>query len=164
MDKSSEERPCKCGHPARWIFDPHYPVEFDEQMNEYHLVRDGARAVMRYCFWCGGRLPESKRGMFFTMPDKAEMDEIHSLLANTKSLADVFRILGPPDETLESPGSQIGRGRAIYWERTHRYSTRWKSLHLDFADLPDGPLLSTISGRQSANPKPMTAKRKMHAE
>jgi hypothetical protein len=107
---------------------------------------------MRYCFWCGGRLPESKRGTFFTVPDEVELAEIYSLLANSKSLEDVFRIFGPPDETLDLPGSKIGSGREVYWERIHRYSTRWKSLHLDFADLPEGPLCASIGGRYLGKP------------
>lgn len=153
VDTPPEDRPCNCDHPTKWVADSHFPVEFDEEMNEYYLVRDGARAVMRYCFWCGGRLPESTRGTFFTTPDQDEMNEIHSLLTNARALEDVFRILGPPDETLDLGGGQYGPGMAVSWKRIHRYSTRWKSLILDFPDLPDGHRHSIIRGQHLGNPE-----------
>src|SRR4051794_25901079 len=101
---NDEHKNCECGHPERWVVDPHFPVEFDERMNEYHLVHKGARWQMRYCFWCGGRLPESKRGTFFTKPDDAEMAEVRALLKGAKSHEDVLRILGPPDEVCNMGG------------------------------------------------------------
>ena len=60
--------------PDRWASDPSFPVVFDIEMNEYavvHAPNQQTQAIMRYCFWCGGALPDSKRGMFFMEPDRA---------------------------------------------------------------------------------------------
>jgi len=156
MDESAQERACECGRPAKMVADPKVPVEFDERMNEYHLVRDGARTIMRYCFWCGGRLPESKRGTFFTAPNKAEKDEVFLLLRDAKSLDDVFRILGPPDATVDAPGGMSGRGISVHWKKMHKYSTRWKSLVLEVPDLPDGHRHWHIGGHYLGAPENTT--------
>jgi hypothetical protein len=128
---SDEQRICDCGGPERWVRDPHFPVEFDEQMNEYHLVRDGARALMRYCFWCGGRLPESRRGSCFTTPSAAEMAEVKGLLDGAKTHEDVLRILGPPDEFRDMGGGVIDKTSGAVlsrWDQHYAYTKRWKTL------------------------------------
>ena len=104
LANNAEAVPCNCGFPEKWAQAPSFPVRFNAELNEYHLVYGESQRwchTMHYCFWCGGRLPESKRGELFTDPDKREMDEVRSLLAGAKSSADVFRILGKPDSTLE---------------------------------------------------------------
>ena len=95
---------CECGMPARCAANPMIPIEFDEKMNEYHLVRDGSETQMRYCFWCGGRLPESNRGLFFTTPSESEKAEVKELLKGARSHDDVLSILGPADEFLNLGG------------------------------------------------------------
>ena len=92
---------CQCGLLDRWVADPRAPVEFDKRMNEYHLVKDEMLIMMRYCFGCGCLLPKSKRAPFFTTPNHMETREVRKLLADAHSAADVFRILGSPDETLD---------------------------------------------------------------
>src|SRR5262245_35957738 len=144
----NEERACGCGHPDRWVRDPHIPVEFDKRMNEYHLVRDGARTMMRYCFWCGGRLPESKRGSFFTTPDGGEMAEVESLLQRAKSHEDVVQILGAPDEVVDLGGFHIANGGAVIarWDQHYRYSTRWKTLVLEVPVILEGRFTYSMRG------------------
>ena len=118
-------------------------------MNEYQLVRDGARATMRYCFWCGGRLPESKRGSFFTTPDPAEMAEVQSLLQGAKSHEDVLQILGPPDEILEFGGSEFEKATGLVlsrWEQHYQYATRWKTLVLEVPIVLEGRFTYSIGG------------------
>ncbi len=147
---SNDVRICKCGHPERWSNDPHYPIEFDVQMNEYHLVRDGARAIMRFCFWCGGRLPESKRGTFFTTPHDVEMAEVTALLQDAKSHEDVLAVLGPPDEVLDLGGSDIEKATgAIHsrWSQHFRYTSRWKTLVLEVPVVLEGRFTYSICGR-----------------
>ncbi len=145
---ANDERACECGHPDRWVVDPHFPVEFDEKMNEYQLVHEGARAVMHYCFWCGGRLPESKRGSFFTTPDAAEVAEVESLLRGAKSHEDVLHILGPPDEIRDMAGGESDmKGRILArWEQHYRYSTRWKTLVLQVPVILEGRFRYSIHG------------------
>jgi hypothetical protein len=146
---ADEQRNCECGMPQRWIADAHFPVEFDEEMNEYQLVRDGARSPMRYCFWCGGRLPESKRGTFFTTPDKAERDEVASLLKGAKSHEDVVQMLGPPDQILDMGGAEkdTKTGKLLArWEQHYEYTTRWKSLVVYVPVILQGRFTYSIHG------------------
>ena len=80
----------------------------------------------------------------------------YMLLKDAKSLEDVFRILGPPDKSVDGCGS-IGRpGRSIHWSRTHFYSTRWKSLVLRVPDLPDGHRYHSIGGHYLGSPENTT--------
>jgi hypothetical protein len=78
------EHLCSCGMPDKWTMDPSFPVVFDVATNEYavlHGPNQRVQAVMRYCFWCGGALPESKRDTFFTAPDPAEVTAMKRILA-----------------------------------------------------------------------------------
>ena len=148
-ENNPDTKTCECGHPERWAADPTWPVEFDERMNEYNLVHDGVKAIMRFCYWCGGRLPDSKRGDFFTTPDETELAEVRALLADAKTAEDVFRILGSPDEThdwKEPARPSYVDGKTIRWKRTFRYSTRWKTLILDVYDMPDGRISFSTYG------------------
>jgi len=142
--------------PERWVVDPHFPVEFDREMNEYHLVHKGARAVMRYCFWCGGRLPASKRGAFFTTPKKSEMAEVRSLLKGAKSHEDVVGVLGPPDKTVDLGGSSRKPNGEILcrWRQQLLYSTRWKTLVLHVPVVIDGRFEYSIHGHYLGKNKP----------
>lgn len=149
-----DKKTCECGHPERWAADPVWPVEFDERMNEYNLVHDGVKAVMRYCYWCGGRLPESKRSSFFTKPDETERAEVQSLLADAKTAEDVFRVLGSPDETherKESTKRAYTDTKTIRWKRTFRYLTRWKTLILDVHEMPNGTISYSTFGHPTAD-------------
>lgn len=150
MNDAANERSCGCGMPDRWVASPHFPVEFDERMNEYTLVNpNGARAVMRYCFWCGGKLPESKRGDFFTTPSKSEMAEVHSLLKEAQSHEDVVKVLGPPDE-VHNLGGYFGRkGKDTSfarWEQHYKYTTRWKSFVVYVPVIAEGQFSYSIHG------------------
>jgi len=154
---SVDDRICECGKPARWANDPHFPVEFDAEMNEYHMVRDGAKALMLYCSWCGGRLPESKRGTFFTTPDPAEMAEVESLLKDVDSHEDVVRLLGPPDEIHELGGSDWDKATGAVlarWDRHYRYSKRWKSLVLYVPVIIEGRFSYMIHGHDLVRKRP----------
>lgn len=138
-----DTKTCECGHPERWAADPTCPVEFDERMNEYNLVHDKAKAIMRYCYWCGGRLPDSKRGNFFTTPSEEELAEVRSLFAKAKTADDVLHILGSPDEThdwKEPTSPSYVDKKTIRWKRTFRYSTLWKTLILVVYEMPDGKI------------------------
>ena len=145
---------CKCGLPDKWARDPSLPVEFDATLNEYHLVRGTKRrwfTVMHYCFWCGGRLPESTRGRLFTEPEKGELEEVQSVLADARSRADVFRIFGEPDASFdwsdddEALNSQVWNVKK--WDKSFRYSTRWNSLDVIVLEYPDGSVEYACAGK-----------------
>ncbi len=142
MAKNDEVKMCQCGMPDRFAVDAAYPVKFDAELNEYDLVGDGRIARMYYCFSCGGRLPESKSSKYFTVPDEADQAEVSRIIAGIKTIDELRRTLGEPDDTFDGatfPG--------VDWKRTFRYSTKWKSLSLDAQEMPDGTVRIIYSGR-----------------
>jgi hypothetical protein len=148
MDAAANERRCECGMPERWAAHSNVPVAFDPRMNEYHLVYEKAQMIMRYCFWCGGRLPESRRAEFFSTLDPAEQAEVRALLADARNIDDVLRVLGEPDkrcrwkdrpEDLYPP--------VVRWKQTLSYSERWKTFVLQVQELPDGHIAYAIAAR-----------------
>ena len=152
--KTDEGRICQCGAPEWWIADPHIPVEFDERMNEYGIVRDGSWTVMRYCFWCGGKLPESKRGDFFTTPSEAELAEVRALLKGCKSHEDVARVLGPPDDVVDMGGQQARKATEplfARWKQHYRYTTRWESLQVYVPVMIEGGFCYMVRGHYLPN-------------
>ena len=150
----SEERLCECRHPERWIADPHFPIGFDEEMNEYYIrFEKGGQAIMRYCFWCGGSLPKSKRGALFTTPSELEMVEVQTLLQDAKSHEDVLRILGPPDEVVELGGSFTGPDNTIStWDSHYLYAKRWETLVLKVPKIREGRFSYSMSGHCLGRP------------
>jgi hypothetical protein len=54
---------CSCGQLARLAEDPRNSIEFDVQLNEYHIIRkDGTGySLIHFCPICGGRAPKSQR-------------------------------------------------------------------------------------------------------
>jgi hypothetical protein len=154
--EAPEERACTCGLPEKWAQAPSFPVKFDAEVNEYCLVY-GKRArrhhVMRYCFWCGGRLPKSTRGRLFTEPSEAETAEIRRILAGAHSTEEVLRLLGDPDEIIDwyefdADDAAVYRPHRT-WKRCFRWSARWKTLTLDVFDYPDGGPAYAVSGKFS---------------
>jgi len=153
MDFISQLNKCKCGMPERWVADPKYPVEFDKLTNEYHLACEDGIAVMRYCFWCGGRLPESKRGDLFSTPGKEEEQEIQRLLSTAKTVDAVLQVLGKPDETFEWDEATYGISPDVLrWKQTLHYSSRWKTLILVVMEMPDGEVRHWVSGQYIGKP------------
>lgn len=136
-----------------------FPIGFDVEMNEYYVALiPGGEATMRYCFWCGGRLPESKRGSFFTKPSDEEMEEVTALLRGAKSHEDVLRILGPADELRDLNGfmKDPKTGKVIMkWDQYYLYSKRWKTLEIHVPLMIEGKFCYSIHGhslkKKSAN-------------
>ncbi len=165
--EAPEVRPCTCGLPQKWVQAPSFPVKFDAQVNEYYLVygkRGRWHHVMRYCFWCGGRLPEPGRGRLFTEPSEAETAEIRRKLAGVHSTKEILAILGQPDEILDwydfdSDDESVHRPQRT-WTRCLRYSSRWKTLTLDvfdYSDSPDAGPAYAVSGKFTAG-KPTSSR------
>lgn len=74
--RESVEREC-AQHPNRYDC-PDLVVVYDETFDEYGLVvHDGGRSsiLIRYCPWCGARLPESKRDRWFDELERLGFDD-----------------------------------------------------------------------------------------
>lgn len=106
MDDELRPLPCQCNWPKNAVENPWFPVAYDEEMGEYQLVLDcGARgrgtAILRYCPWCGGFLPKSKRGTFFTTPDDSDVARVRELMQSVKTVSQMFEVLGEPSGRIE---------------------------------------------------------------
>src|SRR5215468_2938524 len=91
---------CRCGGLARMADDPKDPVEFDPQLNEYHITRkgNGGYALVYFCPLCGGRAPASKRSDLFQKLDGTEQRRLFGLTKDLHTLQEVIASLGEPDE------------------------------------------------------------------
>jgi hypothetical protein len=145
----------------RLAADPKSPVEFDERLNEYHLKGQREYVIMKYCFWCSGRLPDSRRGELFTEPIDEEMSEVRSIHSRIKTVEDALKLLGPPDETHEWD-DEFAQGREIenQWRQSLVYSSRWDTLVLHVQEMPDGRIAFSVSGQYVAPPPEETSGRK----
>jgi hypothetical protein len=80
--------------------DPKDPVEFDQQLNEYHITRkgNGGYSLIYFCPLCGGRAPASKRGSLFQKLESAEQKRLFELTKNLNTGREVIAALGEPDD------------------------------------------------------------------
>lgn len=87
------------------------PVVFDEGLNEYHLEYDGpngrGKLLLRYCPFCGGAAPKSRRADLFMRLTQTEQSRLRKLTSGLRSRSAVLEALGPPDRELD-PGDGVG--------------------------------------------------------
>jgi hypothetical protein len=131
---------CRCSQPKRWISDPYVPIVFDKQMNEFHL-RHGLSGndyfVLYYCFFCGGKLPESKRGMNYVEPDMEEVGVIAEVMSRADNSQIMRAILGEPDRTdLIKDDSNI--------KASYTYTSKWQTLDLIVREYTDGHISYSV--------------------
>ncbi|HTN02589.1 MAG TPA: hypothetical protein VL132_11945 [Planctomycetaceae bacterium] len=119
------------------------PIRFDPDLNEFSLDYDcnegRASHMMRYCFWCGGRLPKSRRGGLFTKPSRSETSDVRSKLSNATTFAELITTLGPPDQDFESGSEDVARQVT--------YTRLWTTLDLIVFELPDGSFDFALAGK-----------------
>jgi hypothetical protein len=77
------------GHPARGrerYHDPDVLIQYSPKFEEYGIiVHDGGESyvVFQFCPWCGTRLPESKRDLWFDTLQGLGLDPLHSVDAGS---------------------------------------------------------------------------------
>ena len=148
--------PCQCGMPEKWAADSTFPVGFNAKMNEYHIVHgpsQNATAIMRFCFWCGGKLPASKRDSFFTEPSEEELQRVRSVMEQVHDANSMRAVLGEPDfvhpRRTDDYSADQARIYNMKFPRTqYLYQTGWKTLSLFVNEQDDGSLSYSISGKQ----------------
>ena len=132
---------CECMWPGRAVESNLFPVAFDEKMGEYHLLTiPSGHAIMRYCPWCGGVFPESKRDSFFTSPSDHEVKEMNGLFQSIKDADDMRRVLGEPDRIASGENNKP-------WAYQYTYSTKWETLELFVHESGDGELTLSYGGK-----------------
>lgn len=131
---------CECDWPRRAVTNEWFPVTYDQEMGEYQLILDSGErgkgsAVIRHCPWCGGTLPKSKRGTFFTTPSEADMADMRDTMKNISTVEQMHGLLGSPSECVE------GQCRNQY-----TYADRWETLDLVVFEYKEG-LAHTFHGK-----------------
>jgi hypothetical protein len=72
------------GHPARGrqrYHDPDVLIQYEPKFDEYGIiVHDGGESCVgiQFCPWCGTRLPESKRDLWFDTLERLGLDPLYS--------------------------------------------------------------------------------------
>ena len=103
----SSAGPCECNWFTHAVAEPGVPVEFDEELNEYHLVYTSTgggqgRMQMYFCPFCGGTSPRSRRADLFAHLTDDEWNRLQL------TVADVYNAFGQPER--DSPaGAGIKR-------------------------------------------------------
>jgi len=96
---------CDCGWLERAARDPHCPIEFDPELNEYNLkTANGGSWRIYHCPFCSGRAPESLRGQLFAAVSSEETFRLHQLTKNLKTEDEVLAHLGEPTHVFD-PGA-----------------------------------------------------------
>ncbi len=98
MPPPREKGACKCEWLGRVADDPKCPVEFDADLNEYHLVRGTKDNMMLYyCPYCGGSAPKSRRSRLFHTLTDVERQRLTYLTKDIRTLQDVMAGFGEPN-------------------------------------------------------------------
>lgn len=103
--KFSTADPCECDWLQRAAAEPQVPIRYNEQLNEYQVSCDGSAGrgsmPIRYCPFCGGAAPSSRRPELFTRLTHAELGRLAALTDALKTVQAVLDAFGPPDEDLD---------------------------------------------------------------
>jgi len=97
MSSENKETKCNCGQLARLAEDHRSSIEFDAQLNEYHILRsDGSGySLIHFCPICGGSAPKSRR------------DNLSHSKARLVQQTHELHMTPKPPPGLPDPGTQI---------------------------------------------------------
>jgi hypothetical protein len=146
---------CECT-TFRWMTSqPDFPISYDAELNEYHIVGAGDAKVMIYhCFFCGGRMPHSRRESLFHHLSEEEVQRLRDLTKPLNTVAAVIAAFGEP-ETDDPQGTTVMMPEHMGTPRTDVYRT------LTYSNLSAAVLVQVIVGTDSAVrfslvPKPLS--------
>lgn len=157
--------PCKCSYLERASDEPDNPIVFDVKMNEYHLTHfdlagTGRQrySIIRYCPWCGGAAPSSKRGTFFAHITDAESRRLRDLASGVKTVEDAIARFGQPNQ--DSPNGLTTTSAAtdtkpsvVSSYRLLRYTGLSELANVTFTDDgPDRELRMTLESKYIGEP------------
>lgn len=145
---------CSCGRPQMWANDPNFPLYHDSKMEEY-FIRDASnrRFMISYCPSCGGKLPQSRRDSFFTIPDQAEVSDMRKIMSRIKNVDQMRGILGEPDEAYQwtMPKEFHDFYNVEKWKMQFTYSNRWATLTLCVYQHDDDSISYDWSGKEASS-------------
>jgi len=78
--------------------DPKCPIEFDANLNEYHIMRrDGdGYSMIYYCPFCSGAAPKSKRSLLFHRITDEERKRLSELTKDIRTIQELTTAFGEP--------------------------------------------------------------------
>jgi hypothetical protein len=148
---------CKCGWFERAANDPKCPIEFDPEVNEYHLVSNGGSWCFYHCPICAGRAPASHRADLFARIPREEEVRLHLLIKDLRTEDDVLRQLGQPSARMEPGAGTIHPGKSGNPDQRYTYTTLRYDQHSTIADInvrinQDGTVSISLSGKYIGKP------------
>ncbi|MBI2817305.1 MAG: hypothetical protein HYX72_10225 [Acidobacteria bacterium] len=155
---------CDCGVLERASKEPEHPIRFDPHLNEYHVVtKAGGIMIIYYCFFCGGRVPESKRSSLFAHATDAELNRITHLIKGINTVSDVLARFGVPDEDTERisrvghPGDDRNPPSGEWFlRRTLVYKNISETIQLHFSVGANDSVHPSWHGKYIGPPKPIS--------
>ena len=101
---------CTCDWLKNAADDERFPIEYDEESNEFKLrcdLGEGQRGytVMHFCPFCGGKAPDIKKERTFSRISEQEFIRLQEITRHIRSIEDAFRILGKPELGKPEPGN-----------------------------------------------------------
>jgi hypothetical protein len=98
-------RRCECGVMESLVEDYPLLLEFDPEMNEFHVLHSNSKGKLQiyYCIACGGNPPESLRHTFFEAPSSSDYEEAWARIADLKDENDFIREFGAPTHVFDIP-------------------------------------------------------------
>jgi hypothetical protein len=127
--RSVTSSPCRCRFLERTAAEPNEAITFEEDVNEYHIVRpQGGHWIVVHCPMCGGAAPRSKSHELFATITEAEADRLEELTGSLRTVNEAIALLGKPDHDMphgmreHSPatskaGSRIASYRTLLFTR-----------------------------------------------
>jgi hypothetical protein len=151
---------CTCAYLQRAAEEPTIPIDFDAEMNEFHITgKDGGHSVIYHCPFCGGAAPRSRRASFFATITHDEQRRLAKLTTGLATIDDVIARFGKADQDLaeglviHTAESETEPSR-IRSYRTLRYCNLSETADVDFTDYgPDRGVSATFRGKFLGRPK-----------
>jgi hypothetical protein len=154
--KFSDAEPCECGWLERADADPAAPITFDSKLNEYNLSYIGpggpTKMLLRYCSFCGGAAPKSRRADMFMELTSSELARLDQMTRGLETLEFVVATLGQPDDDLRHGDGRDGREEhgAPTFERcrTLVYRRLSETAEMRVSERADGTVRFSYSGKR----------------
>jgi len=96
MDKLNKtDEPCNCGVISTLLND--LTSGFKLSQNSIVFETESSFWMVYHCIFCGGRLPDGSKPIWYPRLDEAEMERLQQLVAGIETPEAAIERLGPPD-------------------------------------------------------------------
>jgi hypothetical protein len=142
---------CNCKSLQGYSDEINCPIRYDSELDEDNIVYGTHRIIMYYCFFCGGKLPKSKRGNLCTKPSKTESAKAFNLIRKIKTEKDLIEILGMPDKKISNEDfPDLDKNNQSFpkgWKSHFDYHSKWKTLEIHFQIYDNGNVEGSVCGK-----------------